>query len=476
MDNSANNVTVDLEKRLQAASERHMNDPYDLTIVNEVCEILIALKREDELLPWTERALAVSPHHAGFLAMRATALNLLGQHAEAADTWEHDPSISGEPVLYKVRLGYSLMMANNLARAIALLDEARRMAELSNVQIRATAEHLLGEAMLKAGDPRGFAHWLMRNESGDAGNYRPIGVPEWRGDSNLHGQRVLITHQLGFGDNFLLAACVADWQAAGANVMITCDPQTHALMQASLPGCEVVGTERPLRLRAALPDVVQERVETFAPHMHATLLHLPLLKAGQVVSGYRFQAYMRAPLAKQQIAKEWARQLRLQYPGKRLVGLFWDCNQRHHPELGSFVRCLAKRRSLPLKTVDRIVTDQAVADRVHFVNLHHPAVEAAAGTPAGNVSRYLPGIYHFDDTAACIGELDAVLAVDSGVANLAAMMGKPTCVPVNTASEWRWGVRGDTTQWIEGTNVVRQTHEGSWDSVVQDAVTWLSVQ
>ncbi|WP_090684068.1 hypothetical protein [Paraburkholderia phenazinium] len=466
-------VTIGLEERLQAASARHTNYPDDLAIVHEVCEILIALKREDELLPWTERALAVRPHQANFLAMRATALNLLGQHAKAAHTWEHDLSIPGEPALYRVRLGYSLMMANNLTRAIALLDEARRMAELSNIQIRATAEHLLGEAMLKAGDPRGFAHWLMRNESGDAGNYCPIGVPQWSGDSDLRGQRVLITHQLGFGDNFLLAACVADWQAAGAKVMITCDPQIHALMQASLPGCEVVSTERPLRLRAALPDAVQARVEAFAPHLHATLLHLPLLKAGQVVSGYRFQAYMRAPRAKQRIAKKWVRQQRLQHPGKRLVGLFWDCYQRHLPELGSIVRCLAKRRSLPVKAVDRIVTDPAVAEHVHFVNLHHPAVEAAAGIPAGNVSRYLPGIYHFDDTAACIGELDAVLAVDSGVANLAAMMGKPTCVPVNTASEWRWGVLGGTTQWIEGVKVLRQTREGNWDSVVQDAATWL---
>jgi hypothetical protein len=53
------------------------------------------------------------------------------------------------------------------------------------------------------------------------------------------------------------------------------------------------------------------------------------------------------------------------------------------------------------------------------------------------------------------------------------MMGKPTCVPVNTASEWRWGVLGGTTQWIEGVKVLRQTCEGNWDSVVQDAATWL---
>ncbi|RZF24419.1 tetratricopeptide repeat protein [Paraburkholderia sp. UYCP14C] len=442
--------------------------------MREVCETLIALRREDELIPWTERALILSPNHPYFLALHAHALDLLGRHAEAAATWPHHPSRSHDPVLYRVRLGYSLMMAGNLEKAIQLLDEALRTVDSDNTHVRATAEQLLGEAMLKAGNSHGFAHWLARNESGNAASYRPIGIPGWAGEPDLHGKHVLVTHQLGFGDNFLLAACVADWQAAGASVMITCDPQVHTLMRASLRGCKVVSAPRPSRLHERLPDDVQARVETFAPHLHVTLLQLPLLKAGRSVSGYRFQPYVRAPLAKQQIAKGWARQLRQQHSGKSLVGLFWDCEQRHHPELSSEMRCWAKRRSLPVKTLDRVVTDPAVASRVHFVSLQHPLVEASAGAPVGNVSRYLPGIYHFDDTAACIGELDAVLAVDSGVANLAAMMGKPTCVPVNTSSDWRWGTQGATTRWIDGAKVLRQTHESNWDPVVQEAVAWLT--
>ncbi|MFL9874601.1 tetratricopeptide repeat protein [Paraburkholderia megapolitana] len=474
MHNSADNATIELEQRLQAASERHTNNPHDLSIIWEAIEILTVLKREDRLLPWADRALALSPHHADFRAMRATALNLLGRHAEAAGMLAHDLSTFGESAIYRLRLGYSLMMAGDLARAIPLLDEVRQIAD--SMHVHAEAESLLGEAMLKAGDPRGFTHWQMRSDSGDAFSYRPADIPEWTGEPDLRGQRVLITHQLGFGDNFLLAACVADWRAAGASMMITCAPQIHQLMQASLPDCEVVSMESPQQSHAPLPDAVQARVQAFAPHLHATLLRLPLLNASHPVSGYRFRAYLRAPSTKQQIAREWAQQLRSQHPGKRLVGLFWDCRQRHMPELGSIARCWAARRSLPLEMLNRITTNPAVTERVHFVNLHHPLVEAQAGTPAGDVSRYLPGIFHFDDTAACIGELDAVFAVDSAVANLAAMMSKPTCVPVNTSGDWRWGTQGTTTPWIEGATVLRQTREGDWDSVVQDAATWLTAQ
>lgn len=467
-------AAIHLQEQLRAAYMRHEHAPHDLTILREICDVLISLKREDELVAWVDRALALGAQSPDFFAMRAFALDLLGRHAEAIETRMHDPSIPDQPALAQLRLGYSLMMAGHLEQAIRLLDEARRPAATSTADTLATAEQFLGEALLKAGDPRGFTHWLRRNDSGDAGSYRPLGIPAWQGESDLRGRRVLVVHQLGFGDNFLLAACVADWQAAGAQVMITCDLQIHALMQASLPGCEVVSAARPLRYHDALPEAVRRGVEAFEPHLYATLLHLPQLRAAQATAGYRFRAYMRAPVAKQRIAAEWARQLRAQHPGKKLVGLFWDCRQRHLSDVGSTVRCWAARRSLPLDALNRIVTDPALAGRICFVNLHHPLAEAAAGAPARNVERYLPGIHFFDDTAACIGELDAVFAVDSAVANLAAMMAKPTCVPVNTSGDWRWGHAGRASTWVENATVLRQTWEGDWNSVVRDAMVWLA--
>jgi hypothetical protein len=468
-------MTVELNQQLRALEARYANNPHDSAIVHEICETLVELRRENELLLWADRALAHDPRNSGFIGIRAFALNLLGRHAEAAETWTRDPLCSGEPPLNPLRLGYSLMMAGDLVRAVPLLDQARQGATADNAPLAAQAEHLMGEAMLKAGDPQGFSHWLMRNgDPSSAGSYCPAGIPVWSGETDLRGRRVLITHQLGFGDNFLLAACVTDWLKAGASVMITCDPQIHALMQASLPTCEVVSAQRPLRLQDALPDEAQARVDTFAPHLYATLLHLPLLKVGQMVpSEHRFQPFIQAPPGKRQVSAGWVKQLRGQHPEKTLVGLFWDCDQRHRPELGSIQRYWAARRSLPLEAVNWLVTNPAVANQVHFVNLHHPMVEAAAGAPAGNMSRYLPGIWHFDDTAACIAQLDAVVAVDSGVANLAAMMGTPTCVPVNTSGDWRWGSRGTTSPWIKDVTVLRQTREGDWNSVVPNIASWL---
>jgi ADP-heptose:LPS heptosyltransferase len=80
----------------------------------------------------------------------------------------------------------------------------------------------------------------------------------------------------------------------------------------------------------------------------------------------------------------------------------------------------------------------------------------------------------FAETAACIEQLDAVIAVDSGVANLSAMLGKLTIVPLNVASEWRWGVEGDTSPWMANLKPLRQTLMGDWRSVIDEAISFLS--
>jgi hypothetical protein len=468
-------MTTNLLETLHVAEERLAQAPDDVSALRDICSTLAALQREDAALPWLERALALRPDDAQFIVFYASALDLLGRHAEAAAFLYDKRSLPWIPGRLQLHLGYSAMMAGDLSNAIPLLDEARTLLMTSQPEFCAKATHLYGEALLKNGDGAGFEHWTKRNdEMSGAGNFAIEGVARWSSEQDLSGRRVVITHQLGFGDQFLLGACIEDWIAAGATVMTTCDIQIHSLMQSSLPNCHVVSASRPLHVREPLPANIQREVERFEPDLHATLLFVPVLAASRSTTRhYRFQPFIRTPANKRALAADWARQLRARYPGKRLVGIFWDCMPRHDPALGSSMRCWAERRSVPLEAIDSLVSDPEIARETHFVNLHHPLVEADAGSPACNVSAYSPGIYHFDDTAACIEQLDAVVAVDSAVSNLAAMMGKLTCVPVNTSGDWRWGTTGTSSPWIDGVTVLRQSREGDWAPVMRDVAKWL---
>jgi Flp pilus assembly protein TadD len=72
----------------------------------------------------------------------------------------------------------------------------------------------------------------------------------------------------------------------------------------------------------------------------------------------------------------------------------------------------------------------------------------------------------FEDTAAIISELDAVIAIDSSVAHLACSLGKPVWVLVPPMLDWRWQIGGDTRPWWPTVNLMRSPSMGQWDSVI----------
>jgi len=453
---------------LQEALEALAHSPEDHERLRAVCVALIGAGRDEEVLPYTARALAIEPRDVYFADWHARALTLLGRNFEAVATWRHYAALPWDAVYYAMNLGQSLVMSGDNERGVPMLEAAWKRAVAENSPYARRVEHLYGEALLRVADPKGFEPWLARNES-DSGNYRPADIPVWSGEQDLRGKRVLITHQMGYGDQFLFFANIAQWRAAGAELMITCDPQLHSLMQTSLPGCVVVGADRPLRRPEMLPDSLANQVREFRPDLYATLLHLPILAAQQTPAPF-FKAYLRAPQAEREEAAAWASELRASRPGKTLIGIFWDCNERHVPAVGAGMRCGAIRRSLPLPEVEYLVTHPAVAAKRHFVSLHHPEAQRDAGMPPGNISVYGPGIRNFAQTSACIEQMDAVVAVDSGVANLSAMLGKTTIVPLNVASEWRWGIAGDASPWMENLKPLRQTLTGDWRSVIDEVV------
>jgi tetratricopeptide (TPR) repeat protein len=74
----------------------------------------------------------------------------------------------------------------------------------------------------------------------------------------------------------------------------------------------------------------------------------------------------------------------------------------------------------------------------------------------------------FDDTAAIISELDAVIAIDASVAHLACSLGKPVWVLVPPMLDWRWQIGDDTKPWWPTATVLRSASMGQWDSVIEE--------
>ena len=307
LSNVARQTIEQMDPSLQTALAAHARAPEDLAVLKDICTAMVDLKRDGELLPWTEKALLLNPRDIDFVCLRAHCLTMLGRHFDAVATWLHYASLPWNTTFYRLHLGHSLTLTGDFERGIPLLRNAWKAAVESDSPLAPAAERLLGEALLKTGCAQDFNYWLARNHD-NSGSYGPGDIPGWAGEQDLRGKRVLVTNQLGFGDQFLLCSCVSHWLGAGATVMVSCERQIHALMEAPLPLCTVVAAGRPLDRGEPLPATLQAAVHSFAPHLHITLLHLPMLAAARATPpAPYFTPYMQAPLRQRNIAAEWAK-------------------------------------------------------------------------------------------------------------------------------------------------------------------------
>jgi ADP-heptose:LPS heptosyltransferase len=81
-----------------------------------------------------------------------------------------------------------------------------------------------------------------------------------------------------------------------------------------------------------------------------------------------------------------------------------------------------------------------------------------------------PWITDMADTAAIIENLDLVVSADTGVAHLAAAMGKPVILMLWWNADWRWGVDRADSYWYPNVRVIRQVSPGDWAGVVKAVV------
>lgn len=84
---------------------------------------------------------------------------------------------------------------------------------------------------------------------------------------------------------------------------------------------------------------------------------------------------------------------------------------------------------------------------ISLVSLQFGVSTAMVGaTPITSLSAH---IGDFDDLAAAMMVLDAVVSVDTGPAHLAGALGLPTYTIVPWLHDWRWGIDGETTTGIQ---------------------------
>lgn len=337
-------------------------------------------------------------------------------------------------------LGWVLAEAGRPVDGLALLDRvlARQAGDAELRLTRAVIE-------LKRGNyARGWQDYRARIES-TLFVPRPFRFPDWRGESPA-GRRVLVYGEQGLGDQVMFASCLPDLLREAGSCVLDCEPRLAGLFARSFPGTRVFGTVQNDPSPAWLDTIG-------AMDMQIPVGDLPLRYRGRREDFPAHRGYLSPDLEK---VAGYRRRLTALGPDPK-IGLSWRGGTR-----------TSRRdlRSIGLSALAPLLE----RSHAHWISLQYTScideIVAFQERTGIAVHHWQNAIDDYDDTAALVTALDAVVSVCTAVVHLAGALGRPALVMVPVAAEWRYGAAGDGMPWYPSARLFRQVRAGEWSDVL----------
>lgn len=405
-------------------------EPDDCDIINRRAVALLRLDRPEMALAELERLLAIAPDHGEALGNRGNVLVRLNRPDEAIASYDAARRIVGDSAQLRTNRAHALRRLDRVEEAVADLQQA-----ITHRPDFAEAHFELGMARLTLGDfARGWDEYEWRwKTAAFAPGRRGFRSPLWTGAQDLTDKTILLHGEQGLGDTIQFVRYVPLVARRGATVILEVQPELVSLL-AGFAGASCV-IERGRKL---------PRFD-----LHCPLMSLPRAFGTTAETIPAATPYVEVAAAR---AQGWAQRLPARGP---LIGIAWAGRPSHHND---------RSRSLPLARLAPLLRHSGV----RFVSLQR---DLRDGDDA--ILRQSSGVLDLGgvpedlaDTAALIGQLDAVVSVDTAVAHLAGALGKRLFLLLPFAADFRW-LRGRAdSAWYPTAELLRQPAFGDWDSVV----------
>lgn len=268
--------------------------------------------------------------------------------------------------------------------------------------------------------------------------------PTWDGAS---GKTVAVLGEQGLGDEISFASMLPDAVRTCKKVILECDPRLAGLFQRSFPQAKVYGTRTKKRAPWAPED---------AQSVEASLM------AGELGGFYRTSAESFSGQPYLVPCPERSRMWGALFSEKKkpVIGIAWTGGVQH---TGSQFRRVDLAQLAPLfQSVDAhwvSLQYKDAAEEIAQVSMQNPGVEIAQYAYATLTKDY-------DDTAAMVSQLDAVICMQTAVAHLAGALGTPCWVLVPRNSQWRYGNPDAVdSPWYASMKVRRE--KNGWGPVIE---------
>lgn len=255
--------------------------------------------------------------------------------------------------------------------------------------------------------------------------------PIWDG-SDLTDKTVIINLEAGYGDNIIQARFATEVWRRGGRCILNCDRSLHSLF---------------LRIPGVVKCITNEEIQStyhdfWVPGFSCSWLF------GHTVETVPNEPYI---FARQESVELWKTMIKSDKPK---VGIRWSGNPKFEHQ---------QFRIFPPESLINLYKNR---DHIQFYSLQRD-----------NDIRELPEVISdlqhllisWEDTAACIENLDLVITSCTSIAHLASAMGKPTWVIVPILPYHIWAYGGRHSPWYtEQTVVFRQTKFGVWSDTFEE--------
>jgi len=275
---------------------------------------------------------------------------------------------------------------------------------------------------------------------------RHTGLPLW--ERSGEAPHLLIWGEQGAGDQIMASRWLRLAQSKVGKLTVECDHRLVSLFQSTYPDIHFF----PARQKARPDDM------SGITHQ-IPMLDLPARLGLKGAADYALPAPLKAAEA---LRTAWRN--RLGEAKAPRIALVWAGNPNHVND---------RLRSIPLETIRHLV-EQLPGAEFHSLQIGKNALDIVGSNLP--IQDWTSRISNYEDSAALLELMDAVVTVDTSVVHLAGSLGRPTWLLLPAVPEWRWdaaGKEGKDSLWYDSVHYARQHQDGDWKSAIDAALEGL---
>lgn len=401
--------------------------------------VLQKLGRTEDALNSYNHVLSIDNNNVDALANKASCLNILCDPGLGLQCAEK--AIALNPLSFNAWLnkGGSLKNLNRPALALAAYDKALEIQPDATIAIwnRSLVNLSIGNYEI------GFNEYEYRWRWEGADPYRYAEKPQLSDISEIRDKKILCWYEQGYGDTFQFIRYILLLKELGAKeVILDVQPALRDLLDCL--GCRFfiqveslseIDFQIPLGSLPLLFKTTLGTIPNHFPYLTVNEKHADIWRDSTKLTDGRMNLAITCSG-------------NLNFDKK-------NGNPRHLP-LQSF------RPFIEFANLHLLQTELAMADQIFLEQ--HPEI-------------YWPGknIKNFEDTAAIIMNMDAVISIDTSVAHLSGALGKKTFVLLPWVSDWRWLLDKEHSPWYPDVKLYRQSELLDWNEPITELIADLNL-